>query len=158
VLPDASTGQSRVLGISQKTVTVQACLSAQSDMEGMAQVLPSRYKAGRVLRMSRYKVDANDILVTGYKFNALQWSGPGIFPVTRLSCVQKQVAKLVTSLLILLTVLSVGFWSFFIFSYFFFNGWHQRARAFCDPPHVFVRRLHCSTFHRVFNFLNALSS
>lgn len=55
-------------------------------------------------------------------------------------------------------MLSVGFWSFFIFSYFFFNGWHQRVRAFCDPTHVFVRRLHCTTFHRVFNFLNALSS
>jgi hypothetical protein len=27
----------------------------------------------------------------------------------------------------LLSVLSVGFWSFFIFSYFFFNVWHQRA-------------------------------
>jgi hypothetical protein len=36
-------------------------------------------------------------------------------------------AKSVTNPLIIPTVLSVGFWSFFIFSYFFFNGWQQRA-------------------------------
>lgn len=36
--------------------------------EGMVQVLPSRYKVGWALRVSRYKVDANDILVTVQKF------------------------------------------------------------------------------------------
>jgi alpha-beta hydrolase superfamily lysophospholipase len=55
--------------------------------------------------VSRYKFDANDILVTGYKFYALQWRGPGLSPVTKLSWVQEQVAKLVTNLLILLSVL-----------------------------------------------------
>jgi hypothetical protein len=36
-------------------------------------------------------------------------------------------AKSMTNNLPLLSVLSVGFWSFFILSYFFFNVWHQRA-------------------------------
>ena len=55
--------------------------------------------------MSRYKFDATDILVAGYKYNALQWRGPGLSPVTKLSWVQEQSAKLVTNLLILLSVL-----------------------------------------------------
>jgi hypothetical protein len=51
----------------------------------MAQVLPSGYKTGLALRVSRYNVDANDILVTVQKFNALQWRGPGLSMVTKLS-------------------------------------------------------------------------
>jgi len=30
--------------------------------------------------VSRYNVDANEILVTGYKFIALQWRGQGLVP------------------------------------------------------------------------------
>jgi hypothetical protein len=41
--------------------------------------------------VSRYKFDANDILVTGYKFNALQWRGPDLSPVTKLSWVQEHL-------------------------------------------------------------------
>jgi len=60
----------------------------------MAQVLLSRYKAGWTLRVSRYEVDANDILVTGQNDYALQWRGLGLSPVTKLSRVQKQKQNL----------------------------------------------------------------
>ena len=44
---------------------------------------------------------ASHIFIPGYNFYALQWSGPGLSPVTNLSWVQEQVAKLVANLLIL---------------------------------------------------------
>jgi hypothetical protein len=60
----------------------------------MAQVLPSLYKASWALRVSRYKVDANDLLVTVQNFYALQRRGPGLSPVTNLSWVQDQKQNL----------------------------------------------------------------
>ena len=60
----------------------------------MAQVLQSGCKAGLALRVSRYKDDANDILVTVQKFNALQWRGPGLSSVKKLSCEQEQKQNL----------------------------------------------------------------
>ena len=51
--------------------------------EGMAQVLPSGYK-----------VDANDILVMVQNIYALQWRGPGLSQVTRLSWGQEQKQNL----------------------------------------------------------------
>ena len=56
--------------------------------------------------MSRYKVDANDLLVTVQKFYALQWRGPGLSAVTKLSIGAGAKAKLVTNLLIILSVLA----------------------------------------------------
>ncbi len=41
--------------------------------EGTAQFLPSWYKFYCVLARSRYKLDANHIFITGYKFYALHW-------------------------------------------------------------------------------------
>ena len=58
--------------------------------------------------MSRYKFDANDILVKVQNFYALQRRGPGLLLDTKLSWVQELSAKLVTSLLILLSVLAAG--------------------------------------------------
>jgi hypothetical protein len=60
----------------------------------MAQVLPSGYKAGLALRVSRYKVDANDLLVTVQNFYALQLRGPGLSPVAKLSWEQEQKQNL----------------------------------------------------------------
>lgn len=60
----------------------------------MAQVLPSGYKTGWALRVSRYKVDANDILVTVQNVYALQLRGPDLSPVTNLSWVQEQKQNL----------------------------------------------------------------
>ena len=57
--------------------------------EGMAQVLQSGYKADLALRVSRYKINANDILVTVQNVYALQRRGPGLSPVTKLSWVQE---------------------------------------------------------------------
>jgi hypothetical protein len=55
----------------------------------MAQVLPSGYKAGLALRVSRYKFDANDLLVTVQNIYVLQRRGPGLSTVIKLSWVQK---------------------------------------------------------------------
>jgi hypothetical protein len=60
----------------------------------MAQVLQSGYKAGLALRVSRYKVDANDLLVTVQNFYALQWCSPGLSSVPKLSWVQEQKQNL----------------------------------------------------------------
>jgi hypothetical protein len=107
VLPDAAPGSPEYSGSASfahhsdfsregvKPVTMQACLPA--GREGTAQFLPSRYKILLALRVSRYKFDASDILVAGNKFYALQWSGPGLSPVIKLSWVQEQIAKTVTN-------------------------------------------------------------
>jgi hypothetical protein len=58
--------------------------------EGMAQVLQFGYKAGLTLRVSRYKVDANDLLVMVQNFYALQWRGPGLSTITKQSWEQEQ--------------------------------------------------------------------
>jgi hypothetical protein len=60
----------------------------------MAQVLPSGYKVGLALRVSRYNVDANKLLVKVQNFYALQWRGPGLSPVRKLSSVQEQKQNL----------------------------------------------------------------
>jgi hypothetical protein len=44
--------------------------------------------AGHV-RVSRYKLDASDIIITGYKFYELQWRRPGLSPIKNLSWVQE---------------------------------------------------------------------
>ena len=54
------------------------------------------------------KLNASHIFIPGYKFCALQWSGPGLSPVTKLSWVQEQIAKTMTSLLIIPSVLCLG--------------------------------------------------
>ena len=85
--------------------------------------MQSGYKAGLVLRVSRYKFDASDILITGYKFNALHWRGPGLSPFTNLTWVQEQIAKTMTSLLIIPSVL--GFRSIF-----FYQSWQEHFFIF----------------------------
>jgi hypothetical protein len=52
---------------------------------------------------------ASHIFITGYKFNKLQWRGPGLSPVIDLSWVQERFAKTVTSNLPLLSVLALVF-------------------------------------------------
>ena len=69
-------------------------LPRRSEAYAGAQVLPSGYKAGLALSVSRQKFDANDILVTVQKFNALQRCGPGLSPFTKLSRVQEQKQNL----------------------------------------------------------------
>jgi hypothetical protein len=63
--------------------------------------------------VSRYNADANDKLVKVHNYFALQWRGPDLSPVTELSWMQEQIAKLVTSLLILLSVLGAVFYIYF---------------------------------------------
>jgi hypothetical protein len=46
------------------------------------------------------------------KLYTLQWSGPGLSPVTELSWEQEQIAKTVTSNLPLLSVLAVSYFLF----------------------------------------------
>jgi hypothetical protein len=65
VLPDAAPGTS--------PGTLARKLSRCK--EGMAWFLPSRYKVGRALRVSRYKFNASHIFIPGNEFYALQWSG-----------------------------------------------------------------------------------
>jgi hypothetical protein len=48
---------------------------------------------------------ASHIFITGYKFNKLQWRGPGLSPVIDLSWVQERFAKTVTNNLPILSVL-----------------------------------------------------
>jgi hypothetical protein len=63
VLPDASTGQ----GPGTLARKLSWC------KEGAAQFLQSWYKFYCVLARSRYKFNASDIFITGYKFYALHW-------------------------------------------------------------------------------------
>jgi hypothetical protein len=58
------------------------------------------------------KLNANHTIITGYKFNALQWRDPDLSPVTKLSWGHEQIAKTMTSLLIIPSVL--GFRSILI--------------------------------------------
>jgi hypothetical protein len=60
------------------------------------------------------KLNASHIFIAGYKFNALQWRGPDLSRVTKLSCVQEQIAKTVTNNLPLLSVLG-GRSNYFLF-------------------------------------------
>jgi hypothetical protein len=56
--------------------------------------------------VSRYKFKASHIFIPGNKFYALQWRGPDLSPVRKLSWKQEQKAKTMTSLLILTGVVS----------------------------------------------------
>jgi len=51
------------------------------------------------------KLNASHIFITVYKFDEMQWRGPDLSPVTKLSWLQEQIAKTVTSNLPLLSVL-----------------------------------------------------
>jgi hypothetical protein len=55
------------------------------------------------------KLNASHIFIPGYKVCALQWRGQDLSPVTNLSWEQELIAKTMTSLLIIPSVLLAGF-------------------------------------------------
>ena len=63
---------------------------------------------GAVVAVSRYKVDARQLLSTVTVVSSGRGGNPGLTPWQLLSNVQRIKAKTVTSLLILLSVLAVG--------------------------------------------------
>ena len=66
----------------------------QDKIVKVAHVIAAKVQVLWAIRVSRYKFDASYTAIPGYKVYTLQWSGPGLSPVTKLSWVQEQKQNL----------------------------------------------------------------
>jgi hypothetical protein len=92
---------------SQKVVTVQGGYGTRFCSPGTRLIEHYECRACPDMRsiVRGTKFNASHIFIPFNKFKALQWRGPGLSSVTNLSWVQEQIAKTVTSLLIIPSVL-----------------------------------------------------